>query len=133
MIVSKKNLVLRTKKKLAQNILDDLHFGFIVSKFVNSNAIVLIKDFATVGIGCGQTNRLDSSNLKIKQMKKNLKNTKAVLASDGFFPFPDIVRLCAKNNIYAIIQPGGSVNDDLVIKTAEKFKNSNYIYCCKTF
>ncbi len=122
LIISKKNLVLRTKKKLAQNILDDLHFGFIVSKFVNSNAIVLSHNLATVGIGVGQTNRLDSAKQAIAKMKKNFVKQKAVLASDGFFPFPDIVRLCAKNNIYAIIQPGGSVNDDLVIKTAEKFK-----------
>ena len=54
-------------------------------------------------------------------MKKNFKNTKAVLASDGF-PFPDIVKLCAKNNIIGIIQPGGSLNDELVIKEANKNK-----------
>ena len=53
-------------------------------------------------------------------MKKNFKNTKAILASDGFFPFPDIVKLCAKNKISGIIQPGGSLKDELVIKEAEK-------------
>ena len=74
-------------------------FGFIVAKYINSNAIVLIKIFATVGIGIGQTNRLDSAKAAMEQMKKNFKNTKAILASDGFFPFPDIVKLCSKNNI----------------------------------
>ena len=53
-------------------------------------------------------------------MRKNFKNTKAILASDGFFPFPDIVKLCSKNKISGIIQPGGSLKDELVIKEAEK-------------
>ena len=53
-------------------------------------------------------------------MKKNFKKTRVILASDGFFPFPDIVNLCSKNNICGIIQPGGSLNDQLVINEAEK-------------
>ena len=74
-------------------------FGFIVAKYVNSNAIVLSKNLTTTGIGVGQTNRLASAKQAISQMKKNFKNTKAILASDGFFPFPDIVKLCAKNKV----------------------------------
>ena len=64
---------------------------------------------------------VNSFNVKRKeQMKKNFSKTDAILASDGFFPFPDIVKLCSKNNISGIIQPGGSLNDELVIKEAEK-------------
>ena len=119
-VVSKENIVLKTKKKVSKKQLEDMVFGFIVAKYINSNAIVLSSNLATVGIGVGQTNRLASANQAITQMKKNFKNTKAILASDGFFPFPDIVKLCAKNKISGIIQPGGSLKDELVIKEAEK-------------
>ena len=95
-------------------------FGFIVAKYINSNAIVLTKNLTTLGIGIGQTNRLASAKQAIEHMKKKFPKTKAILASDGFFPFPDIVKLCSKNNILAIIQPGGSRNDELIIKEAEK-------------
>ena len=95
-------------------------FGFIVAKYINSNAIVLTKKLSTLGIGIGQTNRLASAKIAIEQMKKNFPKTQALLASDGFFPFPDIIKLCAKNNISGIIQPGGSINDELVIEEAEK-------------
>ena len=95
-------------------------FGFIVAKYINSNAIVLSSNLATVGIGIGQTNRIDSAKSGNYSDEENFKNTKAVFASDGFFPFPDIVKLCAKNKITGIIQPGGSLKDELVIKEAEK-------------
>ena len=82
---------------------------------------VLVSNLSTLGIGVGQTNRLDSAKQAIKRMKKNFKNVKAIMASDGFFPFPDIVKNCSKNNIIAIIQPGGSLNDDLIVETADKY------------
>ena len=119
--ISKKDITFKTRKKVSQKVLDDLIFGFIVSKFVNSNAIVLVSNLSTLGIGVGQTNRLDSAKQAIKRMKKNFKNVKAIMASDGFFPFPDIVKNCSKNNIIAIIQPGGSLNDDLIVETADKY------------
>ena len=119
-IVSRKNIVIKTKKKVTKKQLEDMIFGFIVAKYVNSNAIVLSKNLTTTGIGVGQTNRLASAKQAISQMKKNFKNTKAILASDGFFPFPDIVKLCSKNKISGIIQPGGSLKDELVVKEAEK-------------
>ena len=81
---------------------------------------MLTKKLSTLGIGIGQTNRLASAKIAIEQMKKNFPKTQALLASDGFFPFSDIVKLCAKNNISGIIQPGGSINDKLVIEEAEK-------------
>ena len=119
-IISRKNIVIKTKKKVTKKQLEDMIFGFIVAKYVNSNAIVLSKNLTTTGIGVGQTNRLASAKQAISQMKKNFKNTNAILASDGFFPFPDIVKLCSKNKISGIIQPGGSLKDELVVKEAEK-------------
>ena len=119
-IVSRENIIIKTKKKVTKKQLEDMIFGFIVAKYVNSNAIVLSNNLTTTGIGVGQTNRLSSAKQAISQMKKNFKNTKAILASDGFFPFPDIVKLCSKNKISGIIQPGGSLKDELVIKEAEK-------------
>ena len=109
-------------EKPKKNEIDDLIFAFTVSKFVNSNAIVLAKKLSTVGIGVGQTNRLDSAKQAIQRMKNNFRQVAAVMASDGFFPFPDIVKICSKNNIKSIIQPGGSLNDNLVIKEAQKLK-----------
>jgi len=123
-IIKKNDLNYMSKKKPKLNEIDDMIFGFIVCKFTNSNAIVLTNNLATVGIGIGQTNRLDSAKQAIKRMKENYKKIKAVMASDGFFPFPDIVTLCAKNNVTAIIQPGGSIKDKNVVKVAEKNKIS---------
>ena len=69
-------------------------------------------------------NRLESAKQAIKQMKSNFKECSPIMASDGFFPFPDIVKLCSKNNIKGIIQPGGSKNDQEVIKVANENKIS---------
>ena len=99
-------------------------FAFTVSKYVNSNAIVLASGLRTVGIGIGQTSRVDSTKLAITKANKKYKGNDTVLASDGFFPFPDIVKLCSKNNIKHIIQPGGSINDKSVIKAAENLNIS---------
>ena len=120
LLVSKKDILIKTKRKISDKLLEDMIFGFIVAKYINSNAIVLTKDLSTLGRGIGQTNRLASTKIALEQMKKNFPKTKALLASDGFFPFPDIVKLCSKNNISGIIQPGGSINDKLVIEEAEK-------------
>jgi phosphoribosylaminoimidazolecarboxamide formyltransferase/IMP cyclohydrolase len=117
------NLKFKTSKP-SQKIIDDMKFAFTVSKFVNSNAIVIVKNLATIGIGVGQTNRIDSAKQAIKKANKNFPESRGVLASDGFFPFPDIVKICSKNNIKGIIQPGGSIKDDKVIEEARKNKIS---------
>ncbi len=122
--ITKKNVMVKTIKKPSVKIVKDLVFAYIVSKYINSNAIVLVEDLATKGIGVGQTSRLDSAQQAINKMKSNFENSNAVLASDGFFPFPDIVKLCSKNNINAIIQPGGSKNDESVIDEANKHRIS---------
>lgn len=101
---------------------NDLAFAWKVVKHVKSNAIVLAKDGATVGIGAGQMSRVDSVELAIKKAGRKAKGS--VLASDAFFPFSDSVELAAKAGISAIIQPGGSINDAEVIKAAKKAKIS---------
>lgn len=120
-IVSQKDIKIQSKKKPPLKILEDMIFGFTVSKYINSNAIVLVNNRSTLAIGGGQTSRLDSAEQAIRKIKKNFPKTRSVLASDGFFPFSDIVKLCSKNNIIGIIQPGGSKNDKEVIKVADKF------------
>lgn len=96
----------------------DLTFAWTVSKFVRSNAIVIAKGERTVGIGAGQTSRVDSVRLALKKAGRRAQG--AVLASDGFFPKPDGPQLAVKAGIRAIVQPGGSIQDPEVIRVAEK-------------
>lgn len=98
----------------------DLLFAFRVVKHVKSNGIVLVKNQSTVGIGAGQMSRVDSTEIAVR--KAGDKARGSVLASDAFFPFPDSIDEAAKNGVVAIIQPGGSVNDQDVIKRAEELK-----------
>ena len=96
----------------------DLLFAWHVCKHVKSNAIVLAKNGATVGIGAGQMSRVDAVELSIK--KSLGRESGSVMASDAFFPFPDSVEEAAKHGITAIIQPGGSINDEKVIAAADE-------------
>lgn len=95
----------------------DLRFAWAVVKHVKSNAIVLAKDRATVGIGAGQMSRVDAVRIAIEKAGKRTRG--AVLASDGFFPFPDSIELAAKAGVRAIVQPGGSIRDEDVIAAAD--------------
>jgi phosphoribosylaminoimidazolecarboxamide formyltransferase / IMP cyclohydrolase len=89
---------------------DDLVFAWKVAKHTRSNAIVLARDGATVGIGAGQMNRLESTHLALRTAGK--KAGGSVCASDAFFPFPDSVIMAADAGVEAFIQPGGSVRDE---------------------
>ncbi len=101
--------------------LRDLQFAFTVAKHVASNAIVMAKEGATVGIGAGQMSRVDSVRLACwKAENAGLSTQGAVLASDAFFPFDDNVHHAAEAGIAALIQPGGSVRDDEVIAAADQ-------------
>ncbi len=96
----------------------DLLFAWRVAKHVKSNAIVLVKDLATVGIGAGQMSRVDSVRLSIgKAQIDSLAGT--ALASDAFFPFADGPELAIHAGVTAVVQPGGSVRDDEVIAAAD--------------
>lgn len=98
--------------------LDDLIFALKAVKFAKSNAVVLVKDGATVGIGLGNVNRFFAVEAALKQAGDKAKG--AVLASDGFFPFDDCIRLLAEKGVKAIVEPGGSIKDELSIKAADE-------------
>jgi phosphoribosylaminoimidazolecarboxamide formyltransferase / IMP cyclohydrolase len=95
-----------------------LEFGWKVSKHVKSNAIVYAGAGQTISVGAGQMSRVDS--VKVGAMKAVLPLKGAIVASDAFFPFPDGVEEAAKHGITAVIQPGGSVNDNDVIAAADR-------------
>ena len=100
---------------------EDLLFALKVVKHTKSNSVVLAKDKATVGIGPGQTSRVDSLETAIKKAKEfNLPLEGSVLASEAFLPFRDSVDEAAKYGITAIIQPGGSIRDNEVIQAANE-------------
>ena len=110
-----------TARKPDAREMADLQFAFTVAKHVKSNAIVLAKDGATIGIGAGQMSRVDSVRIAtIKAKDAGLDVTGAALASDAFFPFDDNIHLAAEHGISALIQPGGSMRDDEVVVAADK-------------
>ena len=96
----------------------DLLFAWKIVKHAKSNAIVFTKDCISVGIGCGQTSRVDSTWIAAKRAGERAKG--AAMASDAFFPFPDSIEEAAKHGISAIIQPGGSIRDAEVFAKAEE-------------
>jgi phosphoribosylaminoimidazolecarboxamide formyltransferase/IMP cyclohydrolase len=106
-----------TQKEPSPRQMEDLLFAWRVAKRVRSNAIVLAKDRATVGIGGGQTSRVDASELAVKKAGERARG--AVAASDAFFPFADGVEALAEAGIAAVIQPGGSRRDEEVIEAAD--------------
>ena len=116
-----------TEAKPTEAQLADLDFAWKIVKHVKSNAIVVAKDGMTYGVGAGQMNRVGSAEIALKQAAATLKeegrdiNAEGlVLASDGFFPFNDVVALAAEYGIKAIVQPGGSIRDDDSVKLANE-------------
>jgi phosphoribosylaminoimidazolecarboxamide formyltransferase/IMP cyclohydrolase len=107
-----------TRKKPTRCQMESLVFGWKVVKNVKSNAIVLVKGRRTIGLGCGQTSRIQAVKIAVGNAGKSVKG--AVMASDAFLPKTDNVEVAAKAGIKAIIQTGGSVADGDVIKAAEK-------------
>jgi phosphoribosylaminoimidazolecarboxamide formyltransferase/IMP cyclohydrolase len=100
---------------------NDLRFAWAAVGSIKSNAIVLVRDEAAIGIGAGQMSRVDSSFLAVHKARQQGHETRgAVLASDAFFPFPDGVEEAAAAGVTAIIQPGGSVKDPEVIAAADQ-------------
>jgi phosphoribosylaminoimidazolecarboxamide formyltransferase/IMP cyclohydrolase len=96
----------------------DMHFAWTVAKHVKSNAIVLANEQTVVGVGAGQMSRVDSVEIALRKAGPRAKG--AVMASDAFFPFRDGIDLAARAGVKAVIQPGGSVKDNEVIKAAEE-------------
>ncbi|MCX5751559.1 MAG: bifunctional phosphoribosylaminoimidazolecarboxamide formyltransferase/IMP cyclohydrolase [Candidatus Saganbacteria bacterium] len=98
--------------------MEDLFFAWGGVKHVKSNAIVVAKSGKLLGVGAGQMSRIDSTKIALEKAGKETKD--AVLASDAFFPFRDVVDLAAKSGISAIIQPGGSIHDQESIDAANE-------------
>jgi phosphoribosylaminoimidazolecarboxamide formyltransferase/IMP cyclohydrolase len=109
-----------TKKKPTPKERESLIFAWKVAKHVKSNAIILCRGTKTVGIGAGQMSRVDSVFISTKKAGKLAIGS--VMASDAFFPKEDAIELAAKYKIKAIIQPGGSIADEAIIKMADKHK-----------
>ena len=109
-----------TEVKPTEEQVTDLNFGWRVVKHVKSNAIVVVKDGHTVGVGAGQMNRVGSAEIALKQAQAAGFTEGLVLASDGFFPFDDTVTLAAQYGVTAIVQPGGSVRDEDSVKKANE-------------
>ena len=121
--VLEKKLKVVTEIKPGKREIADMKFAWVVAKHVKSNAIVLVKNRSTIGVGAGQMSRVDSCEIAIRKAEKSKLNIKgAVAASDAFFPFPDGVDLLAKKGVKAIIQPGGSIRDKEVISAANRHK-----------
>ncbi|MGN6309656.1 MAG: bifunctional phosphoribosylaminoimidazolecarboxamide formyltransferase/IMP cyclohydrolase [Xanthobacteraceae bacterium] len=117
-----------TKRAPSEAELRDLRFAFRVAKHVKSNTIIYAKDLATVGIGAGQMSRVDSARIAARKAEDAARELKlkepmtrgSVVASDAFFPFADGMLACIEAGATAVIQPGGSVRDDEVIKAADE-------------
>src|SRR5690606_3204356 len=107
-----------SQKQPTPEQLRDLAFAWRVARWVKSNAIVFVKDQATVGVGAGQMSRVDS--VMVAGHKAGERAQGAAMASDAFFPFADGIEEAAKHGISAVVQPGGSVRDDEVIAAADK-------------
>ena len=104
-----------TKRKATESQMADMHFGMKVVKHVKSNAIVVVKDRMALGIGTGETNRIWAAQQAIERAGEG-----AVMASDAFFPFRDVVDAAAEAGINAIIQPGGSMRDQESIDACDE-------------
>jgi phosphoribosylaminoimidazolecarboxamide formyltransferase / IMP cyclohydrolase len=125
-VVNDMSLKVVTKRAPTEAELADLRFAFRVAKHVKSNTIVYAKDRATVGIGAGQMSRVDSARIAVRKAEDAASALKlpepltkgSVVASDAFFPFADGLLVAIEAGATAVIQPGGSLRDDEVIKAA---------------
>ena len=120
--VDKSDFNVVTERKPSDEEMNDLMFAWKVVRHVKSNAIVYAKAGKTLGIGSGQTSRVDSSEIAVdKAAKEGLDLTGSAIASDAFFPFSDGIEAAAKAGAKAVIQPGGSIRDEEVIAKANEF------------
>ncbi|HVV43322.1 MAG TPA: bifunctional phosphoribosylaminoimidazolecarboxamide formyltransferase/IMP cyclohydrolase [Nitrobacter sp.] len=126
-VVDDMPLKVATRRAPTDAEMRDLRFAFRVAKHVKSNTIIYAKDLATVGIGAGQMSRVDSARIAARKAEDAARELKlaepltrgSVVASDAFFPFADGMLACIEAGATAVIQPGGSMRDDEVIKAAD--------------
>lgn len=120
-ITTREELKTVTERAPSPKEIEDMLFAWQVVKHVKSNAIVYAKDHRTIGIGTGQTSRIESSQIAVaKAQEEGLSLEGTAIASDAFFPFPDGVEAAAQAGATCVIQPGGSIRDDQVIEAANK-------------
>jgi phosphoribosylaminoimidazolecarboxamide formyltransferase/IMP cyclohydrolase len=131
--ISKSEIELVSKKKAPDKILNDLIFAYKVAKHVKSNAIVLVNNKQTLGIGAGQMSRVDSTKIAIMKYKQFFKDKNFVCASDAFFPFTDNIQRLLKLKCAGVIQPGGSINDNKIINYTNKKNASLYFVKNRVF
>ncbi len=118
---SNKDFKVVSKKKPTSKQMKNLIFAFNICRYVKSNAIVLVSNEATTGIGSGQPSRLDSCQIAIDKMKKFMNtNDDVVAASDAFFPFVDGIEKLVQSGITAVIQPSGSIRDKEIVNFANE-------------
>jgi phosphoribosylaminoimidazolecarboxamide formyltransferase/IMP cyclohydrolase len=122
---------LRTGPAVTAEVLADLAFAWRACRSVKSNAIVIAAGGATVGVGMGQVNRVDSARLAVTRAGDRARG--AVAASDAFFPFADGLEVLASGGVQAIVEPGGSVRDDEVVAAASKAGVSLYFTGARHF
>ncbi|MDX3307798.1 bifunctional phosphoribosylaminoimidazolecarboxamide formyltransferase/IMP cyclohydrolase [Streptomyces sp. NPDC054884] len=113
------NWTLATGEALSGPDLAELAFAWRACRAVKSNAILLAKDGASVGVGMGQVNRVDSAKLAVERAGEE-RARGSYAASDAFFPFPDGLEVLVEAGVKAVVQPGGSVRDELVVEAAKK-------------
>ena len=115
------NFTIPTQKKPSNTEIEDLIFSSKICKHTKSNTIVLAKNKQLISSGTGQTSRVDALKQAIEKSKNfNFNLSGAVMASDAFFPFPDCVEIADKEGIKSVIQPGGSIKDNLSIEYCDK-------------
>ncbi|MBZ6103425.1 bifunctional phosphoribosylaminoimidazolecarboxamide formyltransferase/IMP cyclohydrolase [Streptomyces olivaceus] len=117
---------LATGEALSEAELAELAFAWKACRAVKSNAILLAKDGASVGVGMGQVNRVDSAKLAVERAGAE-RAQGAYAASDAFFPFPDGLEILTAAGVKAVVQPGGSVRDELVVEAAKKAGVTMYL------
>ena len=111
--------------------LADLEFAWRACRSVKSNAILLAKDGASVGVGMGQVNRVDSAHLAVTRAGERASGS--VGASDAFFPFPDGLQVLINGGVSAVVQPGGSIRDKEVIEAAAEAGITLYLTGARHF
>ncbi|MFV0431740.1 MAG: bifunctional phosphoribosylaminoimidazolecarboxamide formyltransferase/IMP cyclohydrolase [Alphaproteobacteria bacterium] len=110
-----------TKRKPTNSELKDLNFAWVICKYVKSNAILFVKNQMIIGTGAGQMSRVDATLNAIRKAKEVGNDIAgAVVASDAFYPFPDGLIAAAEAGVKAVVQPGGSIKDEDVIKAADE-------------
>lgn len=125
------NWTLATGEPADTATLADLKFAWRTGRAVKSNAIVVAKDGATVGVGMGQVNRVDAARLAVERAGDRTQG--AVAASDAFFPFPDGLEVLTAAGVKAVVHPGGSMRDELVTEAAAKAGITLYLTGARHF